>query len=220
MRLLPCLLLAACAATSRPRVAAPPTEARDTAESTPALPALRCPPGTWAVEAPLAQREEPVFIVSGIGSCCVGGCEPRRAPVWYAATVCQRQFEGLHVVRAVSCRSADGAVNGPFIVLANQVRIDGACREDVFDGRWTWRLDGRSAQARVREEGAFVAGRRTGAWMIASDDGTIISRGHFVDDERVGVWTTEIFAGGELVERRTEHHDDGLRVFVEQRLER
>ena len=220
MRRLLCLLLTACAATSRPRVAAPPAEPRDTAESTPALPVLQCPSGTRAVEAPLAQRQSEVFIVSGIGSCCVGGCEPRRDPVWYAATVCQRQFEGLHVVRAVACRSADGAVNGPFVVLANQARIDGACREDVFDGRWTWRLDGRSAQARVREEGAFVGGRRTGAWMIASDDGTMVSRGHFVDDERVGVWTTEIFAGGALVERRTERHDDGLRVFVEPYLER
>ncbi len=212
------MMLAACAATSRTRGAAPPP--RDTAESTPALPALQCPSGTRAVEAPIAQRQSEVFIVSGVGSCCFGGCEPRRDPVWYAATVCGLQFAGRHVVRAVACRGGNGAVNGPFVVLANQVRIDGACRADVFDGRWTWRLDWRSAQARVREEGAFVGGRRVGLWMIASDDGTMVSRGHFVDDERVGVWTTEIFAGGELVERRTEHHDDGLRVFVEQHLER
>ena len=201
MRLLLCLSLAACATTSRPRGAPP----RDTAESTPALPALQCPPGTWAVKAPIALREEEVFIVSGLGSCCFG-CEPRRDPVWYAAKVCGLQFAGRHVVRAVACRSSDGAVNGPFVVLANQARIDGACRGDRFDGRWTWRLDWHSAQARVREEGAFIAGRRTGAWMIASDDGTTISRGHFVDDKRVGVWTTDILADGELVERRTEHH--------------
>lgn len=208
MRLLASLLITACA-TARPLAAEP----RDTAESTPALPALRCPEGTRAVEMTIAEKPLDYIDIRAIGSCCVGGCEPRRDPTWYAATLCGQQFTGLHVVRAVACRSSDGVVNGPFVVLANQARVDGACRGNVLDGPWAWRRDWRSTQPIVREEGAFAGGQRDGLWTIGSDDGVVASRGHFVAGARVGTWTTNVLTDGAVIERRTEHHgDDGLLV--------
>lgn len=219
---MPCLLLAACAAAPRaqPRATTPgaaQVALRDTADSTPALPTLVCPPGTQAVEeriGPPVREPTPRIIVieDRPGSCCVGGCEPRVEPVWYAATLCKKQFEGRHVVRAVACRSPDGKVNGPFIVLANQTRIDGACTDDRRDGAWSWIDDWRSQRPRTRERGTFVDGRRDGPWTLGSADGGAIETGRFADGRRVGVWDTMIFEAGHLVESRVTRSEDGVEL--------